>query len=358
MSETHKNILFMIPSLYGGGAEKVCCILASALAERHHVTVGYLIEKDEEYPLHPDCERVLLPWGSCRRWNIPGRLLKWCRNIRGIRKIKKERSIDVTVSFLMALNLFNVLSRYHDRVITSERANPKKYLPEKFWITRFSYAHSDHVVFQSELVRHYYSGRILRHSSVIPNPVSVRCKAAAERKHRIVAMGRLTEQKNHRMLIQSFAEFRRSYPDYTLSIYGEGDLQEELQALISELDLQGSVILEGNHPDVHERIRDAEIFVLSSNFEGLSNALLECMTMGIACISTRCEGSTDVIRDGENGLLTEIGNGQELTEAMLRLAGDPAFRRSLEAQALKDAENFTIDRVTRRWEAVLLDKQD
>ena len=75
-----------------------------------------------------------------------------------------------------------------------------------------------------------------------------------------------------------------------------------------------SVFLEGNRSDVHTLIRDAEIFVLASDYEGLSNALLECMTMGIACISTDCEGSTDVIRDGENGLLVRRGDEKGLTE--------------------------------------------
>ena len=169
-------------------------------------------------------------------------------------------------------------------------------------------------------------------------------------------MGRLAEQKNHRMLIRSFAAFHKQFPAYTLSIYGEGELQETLEKQIRDAGLEDCVFLEGNHTDIHHQIRDAEIFVLSSNFEGLSNALLECMTMGIACISTRCEGSTDVIRDGENGLLTGIGDEEGLTEALCRLAGDPAFRRRLERQASEDARACEPGRIVRQWEAVLFDE--
>ncbi len=275
-----------------------------------------------------------------------------------LRRLKKERRIDATVSFLFPASHENLMARCGDRIITSERANPKKYMPEQFWRTRILYALSDHVVFQSELVRGYYGAWTRSHSSVIRNPVTVACTADPVRRHRVVTMGRVVEQKNHRMLIRSFAAFHRDFPEYTLSIYGWGDLTEELQGLIGELGAEDCITLEGNVRDIHERIRDAEMFVLSSNYEGLSNALLECMTMGIACISTKCEGSTDVIRDGENGLLTEIGDEQGLADAMRRLASDPALRRRLEQGALEEAKNFTPERIVKQWEEVIFGYAD
>ena len=208
---------------------------------------------------------------------------------------------------------------------------------------------ADDIVFQSEYVRQMYSGRIRRHGHVIPNPINLDVKAASERKHRIVTMGRLNFQKNHRLLIRSFGRFHTDFPDYTLSVYGDGELKDELSALIADLGLQKYVFLEGNRVDVHECIRDAEMFVLSSDFEGLSNALLESMTMGIACISTACEGSMDVIHNGKNGLLVPIGDEEKLAEAMCMLAGDPAFREKLESQAAADAAVFSVKAVTEQW---------
>lgn len=347
-----KSILFIITSLYGGGAEKVCSILSTALSEKYDVTVAYLCETEKQYPFGAQCELIKIPEYQSK-WKWIGTLLRLIRRGLFVRRLKKGRKIDVSVSFLIPANQINIVSRCGERIITSERANPLKYLPEKFWRTRIIYALSDYVVFQSEKVRGLYGKRVLEHSGIIQNPVHVPCKALDERHRRIVTMGRLTDQKNHEMLIRSFSDFLKDYPDYTLSIYGEGELQISLEQLIEELNLRGSVFLEGNVQDVHRQIADAEIFVLSSNYEGMSNALLECMIMGIACISTACEGSTDVIRDGENGLLIEIGDQQGLTQAMKRLAQDTALRKRIERNGAEEADKYSIDTVLRKWEDIL-----
>ena len=352
------RILFLITSLYGGGAEKVCCVLASEMAKYARVGIVYLFEKEdgERYPLDPRVDVIKLAYRGCSFRRSPLRWIayKWL-NCRGVRKIKRERNVDVSVSLLLKPNLLNVFSRQGERVITSERANPRIYQPEKFWLTRLAYGLSDHVVFQSEKVRHLYGKRIRKKSSIIMNPVSIACRADAARKKRIVTAGRLTEQKNHAMLIRGFSAFHSRFPDYTLTIYGEGEERERLQRQIAASGLTDCVFLPGNEPRLHEKIRDAEVFVLSSNFEGLSNALLECMSMGIACISTRCEGSEDVIRHGENGLLIDIGDEKALAESLCLLADDPAFRKKLEENAVKDSLLFDRSVVIQSWRKVLFE---
>ena len=168
-------------------------------------------------------------------------------------------------------------------------------------------------------------------------------------------MGRLAPQKNHAMLIRSFAAFHKTHPDYTLSIYGEGELREMLAGMIRDAGLSDCVFLEGNDPAVLTKIRDAEMFVLSSDFEGMSNALLESMAMGIACISPACEGSADVIRDGENGLLVPVGDEDALLYAMCRFADDPALREKTERAAAADMAGLSPARIVRKWEAVCFD---
>lgn len=351
--KTH-SLVFLIGELGGGGAEKVCCVLASKTAEKYPTAVVYLNETDRPaYPLDPRVETIRLGYEDVPfRPNPFAWLAALLRNFAKVRRIKRERKADVAVSFLLTPNRLNVFSRQGERVVTAECNNPKIRQADKFWMTEIIYALSDRVVFQSAKVRDMYSRRIRRRSSIVMNPVSVACRADAVRAPRIVTAGRLTAQKNHKLLIRSFSRFLEVFPDHTLTIYGEGEDRAELEALVSGLGLEGKVFLPGNAGDVHEKMRDAEMFVLSSDFEGLSNALLEAMSMGLACISTRCEGSTDVIRDGENGLLTDIGDEDGLTEKMLLLAGDPALRGRLEAGALKDAEAFDKDRVIRDWEKV------
>ena len=104
---------------------------------------------------------------------------------------------------------------------------------------------------------------------------------------------------------------------------------------------------------IHEAVADAEMFVLSSDYEGLSNALLECMMMGMPCISTACEGSMDVIRSGENGILTEIGDQEQMASAMARLADDPELRERLGKAAAVTAERFRKEEVVRKWIEVI-----
>ena len=353
MTPEKKNILFIITSLYGGGSEKVCCLLASALSERYNVTIGYMEEKEESYPVDEKCEVVKLYWEPYYGRDPVKKVVRALKGASFCRKLKRDRNIDAAVSFLLPANQLNILSKGRERVVTSERANPKKYLPRKFTRTKMIYSLSDHVVFQSEAVRGLFGSRIKNKSSIILNPVSVTCTAEDVRNKRIVNIGRLDAQKNQKMLIRSFNAFSAEYPEYTLSIYGEGEMRDELLGLIRELGAEDRILLEGNVRDVHERIRDAEMFVLSSDYEGLSNALLECMAMGIACISTDCEGSKDIIRDGENGLLSAVGSEEGLTKAMKRLAADPFLRRKIERQAAEDIRELSVERIAGEWEKIL-----
>lgn len=206
-----------------------------------------------------------------------------------------------------------------------------------------------HVVFQSAFVRDLFDENVRAHSTILPNPVSVSCRRSALVRHRIVNIGRLNSQKNQNMLIRAFARFSEVHGAYTLSFYGDGELLPDLEIMVRELGLQDKVLFHGNVEKVHEAIADAEMFVLSSDFEGLSNALLECMMMGMPCISTACEGSVDVIRDGENGLLTEVGNEEQLLQAMLRLAEDEDLRERLGRAAAETAEHFRKEVVVQQW---------
>ena len=127
----------------------------------------------------------------------------------------------------------------------------------------------------------------------------------------------------------------------------------ELQALAGALDVKDAVLFAGHTEAVHEAVSDAELFVLSSNYEGMPNALLECMMMGMACISTRCEGATDVITHGVNGLLVDIGDTEALIAAMTALADDPDLRKRLAAEAKKTSAAYEKAEVVKQWLAII-----
>ena len=265
--------------------------------------------------------------------------------------------IRTAVSFMYTMNKVNVLSRGTAKVICSERNDPRKRYPHRMPEIDALYAAADHVVFQTGTVRDMFSDMVREHCSVIMNPVEVSCGRTAGR-HRIVNVGRLVPQKNQAMLIRAFAVFYRTHPDYTLSFYGAGELAEPLQALAESLGVSGAVAFHGQVTDIHAAVADAEIFALSSDYEGLSNALLECMAMGFPCISTRCGGSVDVIRPGENGLLVDIGSEEQMAAALAALADDPALRERLGAAARASTEPLRPEHVIAQWESLIEELSD
>jgi len=212
---------------------------------------------------------------------------------------------------------------------------------------------ADHVVFQSKRVQGMFSKAVRAKSTIILNPVDVKEERTESTAHRIVTVGRLNEQKNHKLLLSAFSRFSAEKPEYVLDIYGQGPMKDETEDCIRSLGLTGKAFLRGFSSDVHKDIRDAEMFVLSSDYEGLSNALLEAMMMGMPCISTDCAGSDEVLKDGENGLLVPVKDEEALYKAMLSMADDPALRERLGQAAKETSRSFHIDEVMKQWEQLL-----
>jgi glycosyltransferase involved in cell wall biosynthesis len=268
------------------------------------------------------------------------------------RWLKAAFRVKAAVSFMFAMNQVNVRSRWREKVICSERNNPAMREPEHMSAIAGIYAQADLVVFQTERVRALFGEEIRSRSIVIPNPVTMELRWEGG-SPRVVNVGRLTPQKNQALLLRAFARFHAAHPGYTLSVYGEGPLREMLTRLAEELGVSDTVFLEGNVPDLHRRIRDAEMFVLSSDYEGMSNALLECMAMGMPCISTACEGSDELIQSGVSGILTETGDEEALYRAMCRLAEDPALRQELGEAAHRTARAYRTELIANRWRRLI-----
>ena len=138
-----------------------------------------------------------------------------------------------------------------------------------------------------------------------------------------------------------------------LYIYGEGSCRQEIESLISELNLVDHVYLPGKSNHVHEDISNASFFVLSSDYEGLSNALLEAMYMGLPCISTDCAGSDEYIINGENGLLIPVGDLESLQQAMLRFIEDKDLRVKCGRNAKFIKERVGTKSALNQWKEVI-----
>ena len=354
--EKQKTLLFMINSLSDGGAERVVATLTSDLARRWRVVILSIKENYISYPIDPDVRVLLLPKAlfipEFRRIipSVELRLLVFLAKF-----LKKKLGVYATISFLCDMNHLNASSKGVGKVICCERNNPFKDAAIFRAIDQIktNYEHADHVVFQTEDVRNLFSDKVKEHSSILRNPIDVACERKSVVKKRIVNVGRLVPQKNQAMLIRAFKRFHDLRPEYTLSIYGRGYLKDDLKKLVENLNLKKVVVLEGQSSQIHRDIADAEFFVLSSDYEGYSNALLEAMTMGLPCISTDCEGSTDAITNGVDGVIVPRGDEDALFKAMLTFAEHEDFREQLGKQAKKTEERFQCKRVVQEWEETI-----
>ncbi len=353
-SKDKKTILVMIDSLSRSGAERVATILASALSGGYNVVLLSAREDSPSYPIDAKVKlllmRQILRDGAQLNNYVRERVLRTLVKI-----LKKRLRVDVSISFLYEMNRLNVSSKVSDKVVCCERNNPFKSPKDSLRLEQIKsiYEQADHVVFQTEDVRSLFSDSIKEHSSILHNPISVACERKNVVKKRIVNLGRLVPQKNQAMLIRAFKRFHDLRPEYTLSIYGRGYLKDDLKKLVENLNLKKVVVLEGQSSQIHRDIADAEFFVLSSDYEGYSNALLEAMTMGFPCISTDCEGSTDAITNGVDGVIVPRGDEDALLKAMLTFAEQADFRERLGKEAKKTSERFRQERVVQEWEEMI-----
>ncbi|MBO5093082.1 MAG: glycosyltransferase [Lachnospiraceae bacterium] len=361
-----KKIAFLINSLGKGGAEHVALNLAE-----HFSKTGYDVllvtsrRGAEEYKVTFPARRRLLeeeiagaPLG--RAGKVPAR-------IRRLAAIWREERPDLIVAFIGKMNLYAMLStgrpfcRNRIPVILSVRSDPAREYPSRLQkaLAERLFRRAAGVIFQTEDAKLAFSGKVQKHSAVLPNaldPSFVRERYTGKRENEIVMVGRLDANKNHQLLLRAFARLQREYPELKVVIYGGGlagsDTEPALRALAGELGIADRVRFMGRQSDIRRRIERSRIFVLSSNYEGMPNALLEAMATGLAVISTDCPcgGPRTVIRDGENGLLIPVGDETALTAALRRILDDPELEESLGRQAAKLAQELAPEKVCRRWQ--------
>lgn len=285
------RILFTTGCMNKGGAERVVANLANAFAKDNDVSIVITINDAPKYDLN---KKIIL--ASLDEGIVGHNLIK--KNIKRIKNLKRfirNFKPDIIVSFLpepsyrvLFLSMFNKIP-----VIVSVRNDPKiEYKSFKSrLIMKLLYPLAKGFVFQTKEAQEYFSSKIQSKSIVIPNPVDKRFlekNCEGQRSNTIVTVGRLEEQKNHELLINAFSKITNEIPEYKLIIYGEGSLRERLEQQIKNLKLEEKVLLPGVEKNIEEKIYNARLFVLSSNYEGMPNALMEAMALGIPSISTDC----------------------------------------------------------------------
>jgi len=390
-----KKIIFFIDSLTTGGAERVISVLSAKLIEKGYpVDVVMLQRQDIMYAmpkgvnlLYAEDMPVTSKWGKFARkvlmqcmhlqvryWNPllrkfgchtypranETRMFFYANYALPYREYLKQNPGCTAFGFLIRSNIAMLMAAkgLPVKTVFCERNNPvRPDMPANIMkirdrITRRCKA----AVFQTEDERDYYTW-LRCPMAVIPNPLKEGLPESFEgvRRKEIVNFCRLNKQKNIPLLIDAFEMLLRDHPDYTLRIYGRGDEKDHLIALTREKGLEKAVFFEDFASDIHERIRDAAMYVCSSDFEGLSNSMLEALAIGLPSVCTDCEGggARMMIRDHENGLLVPVRDKQALYRGMKEIIENPELAQCLSNEAAKLREELSIERIADQWETVI-----
>ena len=335
-----------------GGSERVMSILINQAVTNGDEVVIVTRNDGLKYNISAKAKHIVVGTGLPQN-----RLLRTLGYLRRLRNVVKKERPNIIISFLTTDNINICLATIGLRckIVVSERNTPSMTtLSKKGQMFRnMVYALSDGFVFQTEEAREEFPKYISQKSIVIPNPVKDGLPVSDRNciKDYIVAVGRLHPQKNYPLLIEAFKDFSKKYNTYKLKIYGTGSEKDKLITLISDLGLADKIKLMGVSDNLHEEIKDASMYVLSSDYEGISNALLESLCVGLPCISTDCPcgGSKMLIENGINGMLVPVADKKALTMAMMKIAESSDFSARLSKEAQKCRIQYSSQTILEKY---------
>lgn len=355
-----EKIVIITRNMVGDGAERVIAQLSNYFAAQGKQCNIITLNDDEVfYKLDPRIS--VLPVGQKHENKLLDKLLRY----RQVRKMVLQQNPDLVLSMPEEIGVYVLLALLGTGipVYVSERNNP--WVMPDVKVTRIlrklMYPTAKGLIFQTEMAKSFFPESIQKKGIVLKNPVDAQripAQYCGQREKVIVGAGRLSEQKNMPLLLKAFARFSPKYPEYRLRIFGEGELRQELTDLAHDLDIAEKVELPGRSSALLEKMNSAAMFVLSSDYEGMPNVLLEAMCMGMPAISTNCPsgGPKELIEDGVNGLLVNVGDESALSEAMERMA-DPAFAKQMADAAYRIREELTSQEIFVSWYRYLFNEE-
>lgn len=364
------RVTLVISSLGRGGAERTASVLAGAWAEQGEEVTLITLNRDDvpAFPLHPSIRLQQLKVRGGAAKNILHGILRQLGNVRALRRAIRESEPGVIVSFMDIPNVLTILASQGlgAPIVITEHNHPACYDIGSAWrvLRRLVYHRAAILVCVSTPLLDWFQSRVNVHGVVIANPVAlpgalageVAFRPAARDGHVIVGMGRLVEQKGFDLLLEAFSRVAERHPDWKLKILGEGPLLGQLCAQANQLDIASRVEFAGAVADPFPVLRQADLFVFSSRFEGFGNALCEAMACGLPVISFDCPaGPSDIVRAGLDGLLVPAGDVTALAKAMERLMNDSQLRHRLGGQARDVVSRFGTERIMALWRGVFTD---
>ncbi len=401
INDSKKHIAMYIGSLSKGGAEHVMCNLAEYFfLEGYKVTIVTTYYEDDEYELSnafwkrsidSSVDNKYLPTDVINSKDMPrkvflldddncpgirrvfsglmpserkGRLYNFGARTKKLEGIWSDLRPDLILSFIGKNNIMAIRTakRLGIPVVVSVRANPpmEYYTKTLKTVANKLFPKASGVVIQTAGAAEFFDENVREKCYVLPNSISEEFATRdvvpfENRTKTIVSVGRLDDNKNQRVLIRAFGRLMDKYPHYKLLIIGDGDCRAEYEHEAKKTSDSSRIEFTGNISNVADRISDARIYALTSKEEGLPNALIEAMALGLVAISTDCPcgGPADIISDGDNGILIPMGTDEEMEDAFVsaldKVMSDDSLARRLSDNALSVREKYSPARINALW---------
>lgn len=357
MSE-HKKIFFVIGYLGGpgwGGAHRVVCVLANYFAKiGHDVTIIVWKDSPIDYPL---IDSVKIQWLHSKI-DKEVDVIKPCIMTR---KILKQNKGAYLIAFMSKMATYARLFTIglNIKLIGSERTDPRKEPHQRIsrLIRNVAFCFLDKTVYQTEDAMRYFPKMAQKRGCVIPNPITPNLPVpfSGERRKEFITFCRIDKQKNLPVMIDAFVEAHKKHPDYILRIYGAGKAEMEIRNNIKSHHAENYIFMEGFSNNVHDKIIDAYAFLSSSDYEGMSNSMLEAMAIGLPCICTDCPigGAHMIIENGINGILVPVGDSSAMSAEICRLIENPILCQKISIESCKVRERLNEDSICEKWNELL-----
>lgn len=350
--------LFITRTLTGGGAERFVSTFASYLAEQgYDIHVLTYEVSDRDYPLSGKVQLHVMPFVED---SLSGKFLR----IRRMQQALAEIDADVLIPFIDTVVVCAYLANLGlgKKFIYTVRNSPWHDDAGRFskFMRSIIARRADAIMLQNREQEDFFPDAYRNRIYIVPNPVAEKFRTCKKENYvgdltRLSAVGRLHSQKNFPLLLSVVKDVAREYPHIRLEIYGEGDLKQKLDDLIRQQDLTDICCLMGRTSDVEGVLKETDLFVLSSDYEGMPNALIEALAMGVPCISSDCRtGPRSLIRDGQTGLLFETGSLDSLKEKLTWALQHPEEMNRMGKAAREDVlDTYKIEKTMSSFLAMI-----
>jgi GalNAc-alpha-(1->4)-GalNAc-alpha-(1->3)-diNAcBac-PP-undecaprenol alpha-1,4-N-acetyl-D-galactosaminyltransferase len=364
------KITFVCSSLECGGAEKALLFLTKKFNDIGFQTEIISLFNNNGSDFYDIPDKTVDTKLNLFSVNQSGFYKFYCifRGILNLRHHIKQNKSDIIISFLSWVNIITLIATININapILVAERNDPNNdnhnFLFNLLRKTLFILA--SRIILLSSRFKEYFPSKVQKKCVVIPNSIKLKYEELSESIYKeklIVSIGRLSDEKDHQLLIKAFHNVHTKIPDWKLEIYGDGELRDQLSELIEQLNISKQVILKGLTHTPQQVLQNASFSVLPSKFEGFPNVILESLSVKTPVLSFRNIGAiNDIIVNEVNGLLINRESDEKLliknlSDSILRLTSDSILLEKMSKNARESISKFDSDLIFDIWYKLIME---